>query len=75
MESANKLKRTTRWLTELRRKIELFNRCVQQCDDQNSMRMEMSEVFNPLFGVLFESIQYLQRYNAGKIYMIGLCMG
>src|SRR5271168_8067 len=46
IESSNKLKRTNRWMTELRRKIELFNRCVEQCEDANSMRMEMSEIFD-----------------------------
>jgi hypothetical protein len=53
-------------MTDLRRKIELFNRCVRQCDDQNSMRMEMSEVFSPLLGILHDSIAYVQRQNAGK---------
>jgi hypothetical protein len=53
-------------MTDLRRKIELFNRCVRQCDDQNSMRMEMSEVFSPLLGILHDSIAYVQRHNAGK---------
>lgn len=75
MESANKLKRTTRWLTDLRRKVELFNRCVQQCEDQNSMRMEMSEVFSPLLGVLYESVMYLQRYNAGESCLTGSYTG
>lgn len=55
-----------RWLTDLRRKIELFNRCVTQCDNENSMRMEMSEIFSPLLGILHESIMYLQRHSSGK---------
>jgi hypothetical protein len=64
LESPEKLKRTARWLTELRRKVELFNRCVVQCDDENSMRMEMSEVFSPLLGIFHDTIVYQQRYYA-----------
>jgi hypothetical protein len=54
-------------MTELRRKIELFNRCVEQCEDANSMRMEMSEIFDPLLAILYQSIKYSQKYNAGKL--------
>ena len=67
IESSSKLKRTNRWMTELRRKIELFNRCVEQCEDANSMRMEMSEIFDPLLAILHQSIRYLQRHNTGKL--------
>jgi hypothetical protein len=54
-------------MTDLRRKVELFNRCVEQCEDANSMRMEMSEIFSPLLAILYESIRYLQRYYSGKL--------
>jgi hypothetical protein len=37
--------------------------------------MEMSEVFSPLLGVLFDSITYLQRYNAGKLCLTGSYQG
>jgi hypothetical protein len=29
------------------------------------MRMEMSEIFSPLLGILHDSIVYLQRHSAG----------
>jgi hypothetical protein len=67
IESSNKLKKTNKWMTELRRKVELFNRCVEQCEDANSMRMEMSEIFDPLLAILYQSIKYSQKYNAGKL--------
>jgi hypothetical protein len=67
MESASKLKHTAWWLTDIQRTINMFNRCIQQCRDRNSIRIEMSEIFSPLLGVLFEPIMYLQRYNAGKL--------
>ena len=67
IDSSDKLKRTTRWMTDLRRKVELFNRCVEQCDNANSMRMEMSEIFSPILAILHESIKNLQRHNAGKL--------
>jgi hypothetical protein len=67
IESSNKLRKTNKWMTELRRKVELFNRCVEQCEDANSMRMEMSEIFDPLLAILYQSIKYLQKYNAGEL--------
>lgn len=75
MESAGKLKHTAWWLTDIQRKINLFNRCIQQCRDRNSIRIEMSEIFSPLFGVLFEPIMYLQGYNAGKLCLTGSYTG
>jgi hypothetical protein len=67
IDSSNKLKCTTRWMTDLRRKVELFNRCVEQCENANSMRMEMSEIFSPILAILHESIKYLQMHITGKL--------
>ena len=30
------------------------------------MRIEMSEIFEPALGILFESITYLQKHHSGK---------
>ena len=67
IDSSNKLKRTTRWMTDLRRKVELFNRCVEQCENANSMRVEMSEIFSPILAILHDSIKYLQMHIIGKL--------
>jgi hypothetical protein len=65
IESPDKLRRTTKWLRDLRRKVELFNGYIVQSIDEESMGTEMSEIFNPLLGILHDSIVCLQRHYTG----------
>jgi hypothetical protein len=45
--SAEKLKKTTEWISRLRRAVELFNRCLEACREQekNEARIAIVEVF------------------------------
>ena len=45
--SPEKLRKTTEWVGRLRRAVELFNRCLEACRDQegNEARIAIVEVF------------------------------
>lgn len=71
IDSKIKLKANARWLTDLRRNIELLNGVVSQCreqhlSDDNNLRMHFMEIFHPLMEVLRNSIDYLQSHYEGE---------
>ena len=41
--------------------------------DENSVRMELLEVFEPLMGIMHESVVYLQRHFNGTTFFRLLC--
>lgn len=49
-ESPEKLKKTTEWVGRLRRVVELFNRCIDACKDEeiNEVRIAIVEGFSKL---------------------------
>jgi hypothetical protein len=49
-ESLEKLRRTTEWIGRLRRVVELFNRCIDACKDEeiNEVRIAIVEGFGKL---------------------------
>jgi hypothetical protein len=48
--------------------MELLTASLRQATKQGGtlMRIEMSEIFEPALGILFESIMYLQKHYSGK---------
>lgn len=70
IDSKIKLKQNWRWLLDLRRNIELLTGTIVQCRDQNfsddnELRLQLMEVFHPLFEVLKNSVDYLQSHYEG----------
>jgi hypothetical protein len=55
-------------MNDYRRQIELLISSLRQTTKQGGtpMRIEMSEIFEPALGILFESITYLQKHHSGK---------
>jgi hypothetical protein len=54
-------------MNDYRRQIELLIASLRQANKQGGtpMRIEMSEIFEPALGILFESINYLHRNYSG----------
>ena len=61
----------TKWMNDLRRNLELLVQAVRDSTDRpdrdlNSVRMELLEVFDPILGIMHDSVVYLQRHYNGK---------
>lgn len=72
ISSPQKFKLVVKWMNDLRRNLELLVGAVrrsleQQTISENSVRMELLEVFEPLLGVMHDSVIYLHRHFNGKI--------
>jgi hypothetical protein len=63
--SPDRLKRTADLLLRMRRIIELFNRCVDACDEDNETRIAMVDFLDPLTIILTDSITYLRDCTSG----------
>jgi hypothetical protein len=63
--STEKLRRTAEWLGNLRRVVELFNRCLDVCDDANEPRLAMIEIYDHILSMLGETLRYLRSCPTG----------
>jgi hypothetical protein len=63
--STEKLKRTAEWLGNLRRVVELFNRCLDVCEDLNEPRLAMIEIYDHILSMLGEALQHLRSCPTG----------
>jgi hypothetical protein len=61
----DKLRRTAEWLGNLRRVVELFNRCLDVCDDPNEPRLAMIEIYDHVLTMLGEALQHLRSCPTG----------
>jgi len=82
--STEKLARTATWLRRLRSVVELFNRCLNVCDDYNEARLAMADFFGNLYPIfdratltkvsdfmlliLVDSIRHLRNCPTGMLY-------
>jgi hypothetical protein len=64
--SPDRLKRTADLLLRMRRIIELFNRCVDACDEDNETRIAMVDFLDPITIILTDSITYLRDCTSGS---------
>jgi hypothetical protein len=70
--SPRKFKLVVRWMNDLRRNLDHLTQAVRRSLDQgaiseNNVRMELLDVFEPLLGVMHDSVTYLQRhFNGGS---------
>ena len=55
-------------MNDYRRQVQLLIAALRQIVTQGGtpMRMEMSEIFEPALGIMFDSITYLQNHFSGK---------
>lgn len=64
--SPERLKRTADLLLRIRRVIELFNRCIAVCDEENESRIAMVDFLDPMTVILTDSITYLRDCSSDK---------
>jgi hypothetical protein len=69
VESLEKLRRTTTWLSKLRRSLEICNRCMDSCNDANEpneLLLELPAILDPLLSLLNFSVKGLLNSTTGK---------
>jgi hypothetical protein len=57
--SKDNLKRTTNFLLKLRRSTELFNRCLEVCEEDNEKRIAIVDFLDPVTVLLSDSINFI----------------
>jgi hypothetical protein len=63
--SLGRLKRTCDLFNKLRRVIELFNRCLEGCDEPNEARIAIVDFLDPLVQIASDCISYFHEYTSG----------
>jgi hypothetical protein len=66
LRSDEKLRRISACLTSLRREITLLNGAVANCEDDNFVRTEMIEIFDPLLQILVGLIKFQHSHSLGE---------
>jgi len=66
MSSNEKLRRITTWLKTLRQNLEDLNQCVENCEDENAARNQITDVFEPILQLLTSLIKFQRTYVAGQ---------
>jgi hypothetical protein len=66
LRSDEKLKRISMCLTSLRREIGLLNGSIANCEDDNFIRTEMIEIFDPLLQILVGLIKFQHSHSLGE---------
>jgi len=70
IESQTRLNNVAEWMNELRRNLQILISTIRQLfneenGDENNIRTEISELFDPVLALLRGSVTYLQRYYTG----------
>jgi hypothetical protein len=61
-----KLRRLTQWLGDLKRAIDSLNQAVDNFQDKNSVRQEITDVFEPMLQMLTDLIKFQNTWITGK---------
>jgi hypothetical protein len=61
-----KLRRVVQWLGDLKRVIDQLNQEVANYQDQNSVRMEITDVFEPMLQLLADLTKFQHTWVTGK---------
>jgi hypothetical protein len=61
-----KLCRVVHWLGDLKQVIDQLNQTVADYQDQNSVRMEITDVFEPMLQLLADLIKFQHTWVTGK---------
>jgi hypothetical protein len=61
-----KLKKTVEWLSNLRRIVELFNRCLDAREELNEQCLAMVEMYDHMLTMLGENIKYFRTRMTGQ---------
>ncbi len=59
------LKRTTNQLNKIRRVAELFNRCLEACEEANEKRIAIVDFLDPVTVLLSDYIDFLHECEEG----------
>ena len=60
-----RLTRTCEWLFQVRRVVELFNRCLDTCEEMNETRFAVVDFLDPLVTLAVDSIMFLHETLTG----------
>jgi len=63
--SLERLTRTCDWLFKVRRVVELFNRCLEICEEMNEARLAVIDFFDPLITLAVDSVTFLHETLTG----------
>ena len=64
--SLDRLKRTCDLISRIRRAVELFNRCLEACDEDNEARIAIVDFLDPLIMILSDCVSYFHEYSSGS---------
>jgi hypothetical protein len=68
-DSPDKLKRTSEWLNRVRQVIDLFNRCVDVCEEPNEVRIAIVDFLDLIVLICLDSISYLYEFSSGWLFI------
>lgn len=49
----------------MRRVVELFNRCLDECDEPNEARIAIVDFLDPLVQIASDCVSYFHEYTSG----------
>jgi len=61
--SLQKLQKTVGWIKRLRSAVEVFNRCLDICEDLNEPRYAIVDILDAILQIHGESVRYLRKYS------------
>jgi hypothetical protein len=61
-----KLRRVTQWLGDLKRAVDSLNQAVDNFQDKNSVRQEVTDVFEPMLLMLTDLIKFQHTWITGE---------
>jgi hypothetical protein len=67
LAAEEKLRRVTQWLGDLKRAIDSLNQAVDNYQDENSVRQEVTDVFEPMLQMLTDTIKFQHTWITGAL--------
>lgn len=65
--SMDRLKRTCDIFHKMRRVTELFNRCLEECDQPNEARFAIVDFLDPLVQIVSDCISHYHEHTSGLL--------
>jgi hypothetical protein len=72
-ESPDRLKRTCDLFNKMRRVTEVFNRCLEGCDEPNEARIAIVDFLDPLMQIGSDCVSDFNECNSG-LWFLKYCM-
>jgi hypothetical protein len=67
--SVDRLKRTCDLFYRTRRVIELFNKCLEKCEESNEARIAIVDFLDPLVMITSDCVSYFHEYSSGLCFL------